>query len=133
MLQYKCWYCCWWTYSCGGNHCCSDCCHYHSNLLVVDEVDLATIIIQKVAETCNFVKIEYFNVLNRRRRLCKNDLAVSTNMAYGQVKPKALGDVGEEYDNADGLASSGQDRESYELSASKPEAPVYATADDTTQ
>ena len=76
---------------------------------------------------------EYFNVLNRRRRLCKNDLAVSTNMAYGPVKPKALGDVGEEYDNADGLASSGQDGENYELSASKPEVPVYATADDTTQ
>ena len=35
-------------------------------------------------------------------------------MAYGQVKPKALGDVGEEYDNADGLASSGQDGENYE-------------------
>ena len=76
--------------------------------------------------------------------MCENDFAVSTNMAYGQVKPKALGDVGEGYDNADGLASSGQDGENYEptctgypppheLSASKPEAPVYATADDTTQ
>ena len=78
---------------------------------------------------------EYFNVLNRRKKLDKSDFAVSTNLAYGQVKPKALGDVGEEYDNPNG---SGQDGENYEptgcpppheLSASKPEAPVYATAD----
>ena len=78
---------------------------------------------------------EYFNVLNRRKKLGKSDFAVSANMAYGQVKPKALGDVGEEYDNPD---RSGQDGENYEptgcpppheLSVSKPEAPVYATAD----
>ena len=52
--------------------------------------------------------------------ICKNDPAVSTNMAYGQVKPKALGDVGEEYENPDGLTSSEQDGENYEPTGYPP-------------
>ncbi len=50
-------------------------------------------------------------------------------MAYGQVKLEASGDVGEEYDNPDGLASGGNYEPTgcpapHELSASKSEAPV---------
>jgi hypothetical protein len=56
-------------------------------------------------------------------------------MSYGQVKLEASGDVGGEYDNPDGLDSGGNYEPTgcpapHELSASKPEAPVYATADD---
>jgi hypothetical protein len=62
-------------------------------------------------------------------------------MAYGQVKLEALG---EEYEDPDNLARSGRDgggEANYEptgcpapneFPVSKPEAPVYATADDTT-
>jgi hypothetical protein len=65
-------------------------------------------------------------------------------MAYGQVKLEALGDVGGEYEDPDKLARSGRGGGGrgnheptgcpapYEFPASNPEAPVYATADDTT-
>ena len=70
-------------------------------------------------------------------------------MAYGQVKLEGLGDVSGEYEDPDKLAiarsgrarGGGGDRENYESTEcpvpyefpiSKPEAPVYATADDTT-
>ena len=63
-------------------------------------------------------------------------------MAYGEVKLEALGDVGGEYEDPDKLAKSGQaGGGNYEPTGcpapcespvSKPEAPVYATADDTT-
>ena len=63
-------------------------------------------------------------------------------MAYGQVKLEALGDVGEEYENPDRPARLGQSGgwnyeptglpAPYEFPVSKPEAPVYATADDST-
>ncbi len=71
-----------------------------------------------------------------------SDFTVSANMAYGEVKLEALGDVGGEYEDPDKLAGSGQGGGSsyyepaecpapYEFPASKPEAPVYATADET--
>ena len=63
-------------------------------------------------------------------------------MAYGQVKLEVLGDVGGEYEDPDRLARSGQGDGGnyeptggpvpYEFPISKPEAPVYATADETT-
>ena len=64
-------------------------------------------------------------------------------MAYGEVRLEDLGDVGEKYEDPDKLARSGQGggeggEGNYELTecpapyVSKPEAPVYATADDTT-
>ena len=66
---------------------------------------------------------------------------MSTNMAYGQVKLDTLGDVGEEYEDPDRLARPGQGGGGnceptgrpapYEFPVSKPEAPVYATADET--
>ena len=67
-------------------------------------------------------------------------------MAYGQVKLEGLGDVSGEYEDPDKLARSGRARgrgggqenyESveypvpYEFPVTKPAAPVYATADDT--
>ena len=88
---------------------------------------------------------EHFNVLHRRNKSDKSDFAVSANMAYGQVKLEGLEDVSGEYEDPDKLARSGRgggggrdNYEStvypapYEFPASKPEAPVYATADDTT-
>jgi hypothetical protein len=87
---------------------------------------------------------EHFTVLHRRRKSGKSDFAVSANMAYGEVKLEALGDIGGEYEDPDKLARSGRgggDGGNYESAgcpapnefpASKPEAPVYATADDTT-
>jgi hypothetical protein len=87
---------------------------------------------------------EIFNVLNRRRKLGRstNDFSVSANMAYGQVKLEALGDVGGEYEDPDKLSRSGQGGDNsyyepseypahYEFPASKPEVSVYATADET--
>ena len=81
-----------------------------------------------------------FNVLNRRRKAGKSDFDVSANVAYGQVKLEALGDVGGEYENPDKLARSGQGEGNYEptecpahyeFPVSEPEVPpVYATADD---
>jgi hypothetical protein len=83
-------------------------------------------------------------LLNRRRKSGKNDFAVSANVAYGEVKLEALGDVGGEYEDPDKLARSGRGGGGggnyeptgcpapYEFPASKPEPPVYATADDTT-
>ena len=68
-------------------------------------------------------------------------------MAYGQVKLEGLGDVSGEYEDPDKLARSGRSgrggRDNYEFTEfptpyefpiSKPEfeAPVYATAGDTT-
>ena len=64
-------------------------------------------------------------------------------MAYGQVKQEDLGDVSGEYEDPDKLTRSGQarggggGRDNYEsvecpVPYAKPEAPVYATADDTT-
>ena len=65
-------------------------------------------------------------------------------MAYGEVKLEALGDVGGEqkYEDPDKLARSGQAGGGnyeptgcpapYESTVSKPEAPVYAAADETT-
>ena len=64
-------------------------------------------------------------------------------MAYGEVKLEALGDVGGEYEDPDKLARSGRAGGGthyeptgcpapYESPVSKPEAPVYATADETT-
>ncbi len=64
---------------------------------------------------------------------------MTANMAYGEVKLEALG--GSEYEDPDKLARSGRRAGDggnyetiecsapYELPASKPEAPVYATAD----
>ena len=79
---------------------------------------------------------------NRQRKSGKSDFAVSANMAYGQVKLDTLGDVGGEYENPDRLARHGQSGGGnyeptgqpapYELPVSQSEAPVYATADDTT-
>ena len=67
---------------------------------------------------------------------------MSANMAYGEVRLEGLGDVGEKYEDPDKLARSGRggggSEGNYELTecpapyVSKPEAPVYATADDTT-
>ena len=81
------------------------------------------------------------NTYNRRRKSGKSDFVVSANMAYGQVKLEALGDVGEEYEDPDRLARPGQGGGGsceptehlapYEFPVSKPEAPVYATADET--
>ena len=86
------------------------------------------------------------NVLCRQRKSGKNDFAVSANMAYGQVKLGDLGDAGGEYEDPDKLARSGRGGGGggggnyeptggpapYEFPVSKPEAPVYATADDNT-
>ena len=82
------------------------------------------------------------NTYNRRRKSGKSDFAVSANMAYGQVKLEALGDIGGEYEDPDRLARSGQggggnyeptERPApYKSPVSKPEAPVYATADEST-
>ena len=70
---------------------------------------------------------------------------MSTNMAYGQVKLGALGDVSGEYEDPDKLARSGRGGRTYEpteypgpalpyeFPVSKPEAPVYATADEITK
>jgi hypothetical protein len=92
--------------------------------------------------TGKFTNREPF-VLNRRRRSGKSDFAVSENMAYGQVKLEALGDVGGEYEDPNKLqvqARSGrrgggggnyEHPAPYEFSVSKPKAPVYATADET--
>ena len=67
---------------------------------------------------------------------------MSANVAYSEVKLKALGDVDGEYEDPDKLARSGWAGGGnyeptwcptpYESSVSKPEVPVYATADDTT-
>ena len=67
---------------------------------------------------------------------------MSANVAYGEVKLEALGDVGGEYEDPDKLARSGRAGggnyeptgcpSHYESTVSKPEAPVYATANDTT-
>ena len=86
-----------------------------------------------------------FTVLHRRRKSDKSDFAVSANMAYGQVRLGALGDAGGEYEDPDKVAGSGRGMGGgggnyeptgcpapYEFPVSKPEAPVYATADDTT-
>ena len=81
------------------------------------------------------------NTYNRRRKSGKSEFAVSTNTAYGQVKLEGLGDVGEEYEDPDRLARPGlggggyeptEHPDPYEFPVSKPEAPVYATADETT-
>ena len=63
-------------------------------------------------------------------------------MAYGQVKLDTIGERGEEYEDPDKLARSASRRQGdyelteppapYEFPVSKPEAPVYATADETT-
>ena len=67
---------------------------------------------------------------------------MSANMAYGQVKLDTLGDEGEEYEDPDRLARPGQGGGGnceprgrpapYEFPVSKLEAPVYATADEST-
>ena len=70
---------------------------------------------------------------------------MSANMAYGQVRLGALGDAVGEYEDPDKVAGSGRGvgggggnyeptgyPAPYEFPVSKPEAPVYATADDTT-
>ena len=88
---------------------------------------------------------EHFTVLHRQRKTGKSDFAVSANMAYGQVKLGGLGDAGGEYEDPDKLARSGRGGGGgggnyeptgcpapYEFPVSKPEAPVYATADDNT-
>ena len=49
-----------------------------------------------------------FTVLNRWRKLGKSDFAVSANVAYGEVKLEALGDVDGEYEEPDKLTRSGQ-------------------------
>ena len=76
-----------------------------------------------------------------------HDFIVTANMAYGDVKLEALGDAGGEYEDADKLTRSGRGGgggggggnyetircpSPYEFPVSKPEAPLYATADDTT-
>ena len=63
-------------------------------------------------------------------------------MAYGQVKLGAVGEGGEEYEDPDKLARSAGRRQGdyelteapapYEFPVNKPEAPMYATADETT-
>ena len=63
-------------------------------------------------------------------------------MAYGQVKLDTVGERGGEYEDPDKLARSAGRRQGdyeltetpapYEFPVSKPEAPVYATADETT-
>ena len=82
-----------------------------------------------------------FTVLHRRRKPGKSDFAVSANMAYGQVKLGGLGDAGGEYEDPDKLARSRRGGGSYEptgcpapyeFPVSKPEAPLCATTDDTT-
>ena len=68
---------------------------------------------------------------------------MSASMAYNQVTLGGLGDAGGEYEDPDKLARSGRDGgrgggnykptecpAPYEFPASKPEAPVYATAGD---
>ena len=60
---------------------------------------------------------------------------MSANVAYGEVKLEALGDVGGEYEGPDKLARSGRAGGGnyeptgcpalYESTISKPEAPVY--------
>ena len=95
--------------------------------------------------TFNITKHYMFTTLlmysyNRQRKSGKSDFAVSANMPYGQVKLEALGDVGGEYEDPDRLAgrSGGGSYEPtgqpapYEFPVSKPEAPVYATADEST-
>ena len=88
---------------------------------------------------------EYYYVqlqFNRRKKSDKSDFAVSANMAYGEVKLGTLADG--EYEDPDKLARSGRGGPGggnyeltgcpapYEFPVSKPEAPVYATADVTT-
>ena len=90
------------------------------------------------------------HLLNRRRRSGKSDFAVSANMAYGKVKLEALGSVGGEYEDPDKLARLSGQRGAggggnyepteypgpalpYKFPVSKPEAPVYATADEITK
>ena len=56
-------------------------------------------------------------------------------MAYGQVKLDTVGEEGGEYEDPDKLARSGHGQRNpapYEFPDSKPETPVYATADETT-
>ena len=86
--------------------------------------------------------VSTFTVPTRRRKSGKSNLAVSANVAYGEVKLEGLGDVDGEYEDPDKLARSGRAGGGnyeptgcpahYESTVSKPEAPVYATADDTT-
>ena len=67
---------------------------------------------------------------------------MSANVAYGEVKLEAMGDVGGNYEDPDKLARSGRADGGnyeptgcpapYESPGSNPEAPVYATADETT-
>jgi hypothetical protein len=82
-----------------------------------------------------------FNVLDRQRKTGRSDFTVTANMAYGDVKLEALSG---EYEDPDKLARSGRrggdggNYETigcpapYEFPASKPETPVYATADNIT-
>ena len=60
-------------------------------------------------------------------------------MAYGQVKLDTIGERGGEYEDPNKLARSAGRRQGdyetpvpYDFPVSKPEAPVYATADETT-
>ena len=67
---------------------------------------------------------------------------MSANVAYGEVKLETLGDVSGEYEDPDKLARSGRAGRGnyeptgcpvpYESPVSKPEAPLYATADENT-
>ena len=79
----------------------------------------------------------------RKKSSGKSDIAVSANMAYGEMKLEPRGGIGGGdgvYEDPDKMANTGQGnyepmaryQAAYQSTTSQPAAPVYATADETT-